>query len=45
MPPAGFEPAILAGEHPQNHALDRTVTAIIALTHKVHILSRIAVLN
>ena len=26
MPPVGFEPAISAGERPQNHALDRSVT-------------------
>ena len=26
MPPAGFEPAIPAGEKPQNHALDRAAT-------------------
>jgi len=28
MPPLGFEPTVLAGERPQNHVLDRTVTAI-----------------
>ena len=26
MPPAGFEPTISAGEHPQTYALDRTAT-------------------
>ena len=26
MPPVGFEPAILAGERPQTHALDRAAT-------------------
>ena len=26
MPPAGFEPTILAGERPQTHALDRAAT-------------------
>ena len=28
MPPAGFEPAIPAGERPQTYALDRTATGI-----------------
>ena len=28
MRPAGFEPAILASERPQTHALDRTATGI-----------------
>ena len=28
MPPAGFEPAILAGEERQTHALDRSVAGI-----------------
>jgi hypothetical protein len=28
MYPAGFEPAIPAGERPQTHALDRAVTGI-----------------
>jgi hypothetical protein len=28
MPPAGFEPAILASERPQTHVLDRTATVI-----------------
>ena len=28
MPPAGFEPAISAGELPQTYALDRTATEI-----------------
>ena len=26
MPPVGFEPTISAGERPQNHTLDRSVT-------------------
>ena len=28
MPPAGFEPAISAGERPQSYALDRAATGI-----------------
>ena len=28
MPPAGFEPAIPAGDRPQTHALDRSATGI-----------------
>jgi hypothetical protein len=28
MPPAGFEPAIPAGERPQTYALDRATTVI-----------------
>ena len=28
MPPAGFEPAVAAGERPQTHALDRAVPGI-----------------
>ena len=28
LPPAGFEPAILASEWPQTHALDRAATGI-----------------
>ena len=28
MSPAGFEPAILASERPQTHALDRAATEI-----------------
>jgi hypothetical protein len=28
MPPAGFEPALLARAGPQTHALDRAVTGI-----------------
>jgi hypothetical protein len=28
MPPAGFEPAIPAGERPQTYALDRAATGI-----------------
>jgi len=28
MPPAGFEPTILASERPQTHALDRVATSI-----------------
>ena len=28
MPPVGFEPAILASEWPQTHALDRAATGI-----------------
>ena len=28
MPPAGFEPAISAGEHLQTHALDLSATGI-----------------
>jgi len=28
MPPAGFEPAILASEQPHTHALDRAATGV-----------------
>ena len=28
MPPAGFEPAMPAGDRPQTHALDRSATGI-----------------
>ena len=28
MPPAEFEPAVLASERPQTHALDRAATGI-----------------
>jgi hypothetical protein len=30
MPPAGFEPAIPAGERPQTHDLNRTATGIVS---------------
>jgi hypothetical protein len=36
MPPAGFEPAIPAGEWPQNHALDRAATGIGSSKFKVN---------
>ena len=42
MPQAGFEPAILAGERLQTHALDRSATAIsdilTLLLHKTQLL-------
>ena len=31
MPPAGFEPAIPAGDRPQTHALDRSATRIASV--------------
>ena len=34
MPPAGFEPTILAGERPQTSALDRAATGTGAYTRR-----------
>ena len=33
MPPAGFEPAIPAGERPQTHALGREASLIVMYIH------------
>ena len=35
MPPAGFEPAIPAGERLQTHALDRSATGIISFHYSI----------
>ena len=46
MPPAGFEPKILANELPQTHALDRAATGIGLKTSSVpQIIERVSPLN